>query len=275
VDGRRTDVRRLYSAVVFLPLFYVLVRYLPPVALFGLVLPATLIALIEFYGLHFQKSELWPEAFLGCGGTAILLAAVQWPGFASERAVLLGTLALLAVVRMFSPRGLRGCLSDISVLATGVLYVGLTLACLLPTRSLPKGEFLILFLFLVTWATDTGSYYVGTLWGRRRLAPAISPNKTVEGLFGGIALAAAAALVGRAWLLPAFGWGEAVLLGLLLAAVAVLGDLAESAMKRSAGVKDSGGLIPAHGGMLDRLDSLLFTAPAFYYYVSAFKGATP
>jgi phosphatidate cytidylyltransferase len=140
------------------------------------------------------------------------------------------------------------------------------------TRALPNGELLIFFLLLVTWAGDTGAYYAGMSLGRRKLAPVISPNKTVEGLIGGLMLAVLAAVGARLWFLPSFSLADCLATGLLLTGAGVLGDLAESALKRSAGVKDSGSLIPAHGGMLDRLDSLLFTAPAFYYYVTVVKG---
>jgi phosphatidate cytidylyltransferase len=142
---------------------------------------------------------------------------------------------------------------------------------LLLTRALARGEFLIFFVVLVTWAADTGAYYVGTVLGKHRLAPVISPNKTVEGLIGGVVLAVVAALVAQAWFLPDFSITDCLATGIILSVAGLFGDLAESAMKRSAGVKDSGWLLPAHGGMLDRLDSMLFTAPAFYYYMVLFK----
>lgn len=103
--------------------------------------------------------------------------------------------------------------------------------------------------------------------GRHPLAPVISPKKTYEGLAGGMVLAAALAFAARSWFLPAMSLLDCLLLGIGLTFAGLVGDLAESAIKRGAGIKDSGALIPGHGGMLDRLDSLLFTGPAFYYYV--------
>ena len=132
---------------------------------------------------------------------------------------------------------------------------------------MPEGEFLIFGLFLVTWAADTGAYYVGASLGRHKLAPSISPNKTIEGVAGGLITAILAAFLAQAWFLPSLTSADCMAIACLLTIAGLLGDLAESAMKRGAGVKDSGSLIPGHGGMLDRLDSLLFTAPAFYYYV--------
>lgn len=271
------DIRRVYVALAFLPLFYLLVRYAPPVAFFLLVLTATLLALAEFYRLHFRDASPRGAMVLGLGSATLWLVTLQWPGLLSDRSVIVAILvAILAyqVATGFMPsaRGLRHSLVDSAVLLFGVVYVALTLGHLLLTRALPDGEFLIFFVFLVTWAGDTGAYYAGINLGRRRLAPAISPNKTIEGLIGGLLLAILAALLGRAWFLPSFSIGDCVAIGLLLTAAGVLGDLSESVLKRGGGVKDSGGLIPAHGGMLDRLDSVLFAAPAFYYYVTLVKG---
>ena len=155
-----------------------------------------------------------------------------------------------------------------SALITGMHYIGLTLSYLLVIRGLPEGALLIFFVVLVTWAGDTGAYVAGKSLGRHALAPAISPKKTYEGLAGGLVFACLLALIAREWFLPRLSPGDCLLLSLLLTAAGLAGDLAESAVKRSAGIKDSGALIPGHGGMLDRLDSLLFTAPVFYYYVT-------
>ena len=272
LGGRRTDARRLYSAVVFLPLLYVMVRYLPPVVFFGLVLTTAMIALLEYYRLHFKQEDLFPDAWLGSILTAALLASQQWPGLVSLSAILLAALPACLVIRMRSARGLAGTVTDTAIVLFGMVYVGLTLGYFLLTRAQPGGEWLIFFVVLVTWAGDAGGYYVGMRLGRRPLAPAISPKKTVEGLIGGLMASMLTALVARSWFLPQFGVVESLLVGLALGAIGALGDLAESALKRSAGVKDSGSVIPAHGGMLDRIDSLLFTGPVFYYYVVIFKG---
>jgi phosphatidate cytidylyltransferase len=118
----------------------------------------------------------------------------------------------------------------------------------------PQAPLLLLWVLVVTWSTDIGAYFVGRTFGRRKLAPAISPGKTVEGLWGGVAIAA---LLGGAWAL-AFGLPRpSLVLAPLFALAAQGGDLFESWMKRRAGVKDSGGLLPGHGGVLDRLDGLV------------------
>ncbi len=272
MTAKRWDSRRVYAALVFLPLFYALVRYAPPVAFFGLVAAAALLSVAEFYRLHFRDEGL-PAAVMtvGFGATALLLASFQWPGRVSEHTIVLIIVLGALVHRLYGRRTVAHGLMDPAIVAFGPLYVGLCLGHLLPTRALPDGEFLIFGLFLVTWAADTGAYYAGTSLGRHKLAPSISPNKTIEGLAGGLAAAILASFASQAWFLPSWTVTDCVAVAFLLTAAGLLGDLAESAMKRGAGVKDSGSLIPGHGGMLDRLDSLLFTAPAFYYYVTLAK----
>jgi phosphatidate cytidylyltransferase len=272
LSGRRLDPRRVLSAAVFLPLFYLLVRYGPPVGFFALVWTVTLLALAEFYRLHFGPQAGFSSQWLGLGCATLLLIGLQWPGVAPGELVLVLALAAILVSRLASGDALKQGLVDAAVLLFGVVYVGLLLGHLLLTRALPKGEWLVFYLVLVTWAGDTGAYYVGMTVGKRKLAPQISPNKTMEGLLGGVALAVLAALAGRLWFVSAFSLSDCVALGLLLALAGVAGDLVESALKRSVGVKDSGALIPGHGGMLDRLDSMLFTAPTFYYYVTLTQG---
>jgi len=272
MTAKRWDSRRVYAALVFVPLFYALVRYAHPLAFFGLVAAAALISVAEFYRLHFRDEGL-PSAVMtvGFGATSLVLASFQWPGGVSERTLVLIIVIGALLHRLSARRTVTHGLMDPAIVAFGPLYIGLCLGHLLPTRALPDGEYLIFGLFLITWAADTGAYYAGTSLGRHKLAPSISPNKTVEGLAGGLMASILAAFLAQAWFLPSWTTADCVAVAFLLTLAGLLGDLAESAMKRGAGVKDSGSLIPGHGGMMDRLDSLLFTAPAFYYYVTLAK----
>jgi len=262
----RFDPRRIYTILVLAPLLYAVIRYLPPLAFSGIVVLAGALALFEFYRLCFNdRSQSWLIG-IGLTGFAGLIFGTHWPGIIVP--TLLATLVCTISVPLLNRSPLEQSLRDGAMTLFGVLYLGLTLGMLSMTRLLPLGEWLIFFLLLVTWASDTGAYYIGTLYGRHRLAPRISPKKTVEGLVGGLISAIIAAYAASWWFLPELSGLDCLILATLLTITGLWGDLTESAMKRSVGMKDSGGILPGHGGMLDRLDSLLFTAPVFYYYVS-------
>ena len=163
--------------------------------------------------------------------------------------------------------------SDWALTMAGGLYVGGLLAHFVRLRGLPGNDGLawLALALLVTWSSDSGAYFVGRAWGRRKLCPRLSPGKTWEGIAGGlVAGVLAGLLVGRMLMLglEAVGPLNGMWVGLIVSVVSPLGDLAESMMKREMGVKDSGGLIPGHGGVLDRVDSLLFVVPIVYYYAS-------
>jgi phosphatidate cytidylyltransferase len=270
--SKRWDSRRLYAALVFVPLFYLLVRYLPPFAFFGLVVAASWLALVELYRLHFHPRLATMAIILGLAMTTLVLAHLQWPDAFPLHPLLVFVITATLLCYLLSKQDLSQSLVDVSVLIFGMLYIGFLLGHLLLIRALPDGIFLVFFVILVTWAGDTGAYYAGVSLGRTALAPRISPKKTIEGLVGGCLLAVVIALVARAWFIPSFTIVDALVLGVLLTAAGLMGDLSESMFKRGAGVKDSGGVIPGHGGMLDRLDSLLLTAPTYYYYVTLVKG---
>jgi phosphatidate cytidylyltransferase len=147
----------------------------------------------------------------------------------------------------------------------GVLFIGWTLSHLILLRLLPAGPWYMLFLCVVVWVGDTTAMYVGKSLGYHKMAPVISPGKSWEGAIGGIIGGVCTAVVSARFWLPHLVPWQCVVLGLCISLAAQLSDLGESMLKRYAGVKDSGGLIPGHGGMLDRIDSLLFAAPTLVY----------
>ena len=266
VTVSRFDPRRIYTILFLAPLLYAAIRYLPPLAFSGVVVLTGALALFEFYRLCFSdRSHSWLIG-IGLTGFAALILGAHRPDIILP--TLLATVVCIISVPLLSRSPLEQSLMDGAMTLFGLLYLGLTLSTLSMTRLLPLGEWLIFFLLLVTWASDTGAYLVGTLCGRHRLAPKISPKKTVEGLVGGLIGAIIVAYAARWWFLPELSGLDCLILATLLTITGLWGDLTESAMKRSVGMKDSGGILPGHGGMLDRLDSLLFTAPVFYYYVT-------
>ena len=131
------------------------------------------------------------------------------------------------------------------------------------------------FVLLVSWSGDAAAYYIGKSFGSRPLAKILSPQKTIEGLAGGLITTPLIAWGASLWFLPLLTLSDCIILGLTLTLLGTVGDLSESAFKRQAGVKNSGNLIPGHGGFLDRIDSLLLTVPTFYYYMLIIKGSVP
>ena len=262
----RFNPKRVYSALVLLPLLYVLTWHLPPVAFFVFIAVIVLVAQWEFLGLFFEKHHLPQHALVSLPGALLVLLAMQWPAVLDSSLILsIILVSLLCYQVSFAPSESRHL--AMVVILFGILYVGSTLGHFLWLRNQHDGALLVFFVLLVTWAGDAAAYYVGKTWGSRPLAPRLSPNKTVEGFLGGLIAAPLIAWLGHLWFLPAFTLADCLILGILFTILGLLGDLSESALKRNAGVKDSGSLIPGHGGMLDRVDSLLLNAPAFYYYM--------
>ena len=262
----RFDPRRIYTVLVLAPLLYAAVRYLPAPAFSGIVALAGGLALYELYRLCLPQNHHSSTIALGLFGSTALILSPHEPAFALPS--LLVTLLAILSVPLLVPMSLPDRFKESALAVTGLLYIGLTLSFLVLTRMLPHGEWLIFFILLVTWAGDTGAYYAGTLFGRRPLAPRISPKKTMEGLVGGLIAATLISYLARWWFLPDLSGIDCLLLAIIITMTGLWGDLAESVIKRSVGAKDSGAVLPGHGGMLDRLDSLLFSAPAFYYYVT-------
>jgi len=239
----------------------------------GLVL---VIAALEFYpatdpapaaGESRSLRDQRLPGLIGAAGVALLVAAADngfdWWARALTLLVILPFLPL--ILRGETTTGLRDWLWALG----GLIYVGFLGSHLIFLRDAPNGRDWVLLALLATFATDTSSYFVGWLVGRTKITPAISPGKTLEGSLGGFAGGFAAVLLlnwDRA--LDAGAGAEIIPLAILLPIAAQLGDLAESLIKRGAGVKDASRVIPGHGGFLDRLDSLLFTVPLVYYYLT-------
>lgn len=203
-------------------------------------------------------------------GAAVMVVAAYAGGLAGLVAALLGTVALVVAWRATGPRA--GARSDALAGACVAAYVPFLAGFALLLAAPADGARRVVALLLVTVASDVGGFATGVLVGRHRLAPSISPGKTWEGLAGSAAASALAGAAALTLLLPGAAW-QGVILGLVVAATATLGDLGESVIKRRTGVKDMGTLLPGHGGLMDRLDSLLPTAPVVWLLLAVFLPA--
>lgn len=178
-------------------------------------------------------------------------------------AVLLSGFVMMGALSIASWQGERDVLGRVGAAVFPMLYLGLPIGALMALRTL-RGREALFLLLLTVMVSDTAQYYSGRAFGRRPLAPAISPKKTMEGAIGGFVFGAATLSVAGQWWLPGVPIALRALLGVAVVALGIAGDLFESMLKRSAGVKDSSTLIPGHGGVLDRIDALLFAAPVYY-----------
>jgi phosphatidate cytidylyltransferase len=214
-----------------------------------------------------QASDL-PVPFLPVlVASAISFAVVSTPpGYVLLEVTMMAALVALGMAAMGSWRGGANALATVSASLFPMVYIGLPIGALVAVRRFAGPQVLFL-LMLTVMVSDTAQYYTGRAFGRRRLAPAISPNKTVEGAIGGFVFGTALFVVAGRWWVPGIPLLLRAGLGLALVALGIAGDLFESMLKRSAGVKDSSALIPGHGGVLDRIDALLFAAPIYYIFL--------
>ena len=270
-----TFTTRLISGTVYVALI-VLVLLLSMVWGLWLLLSVFAVAgIIEFNRLTGVNRPYIFRIVLDCAAAVWLLYATAQYGMAISHGIgifLPYLLYLLYVVcrSTFLPH--QAMLPSLGNSLIGQLYIAVPLALTIrltlvvdPFASMTQyNGLLLLAIFIFIWVNDTGAYLVGSRWGKRRLAPSISPKKSVEGSIGGLLLVLLSAVVLRLLLFPELSWLRILLIAAVVAIFGTIGDLFESSLKRRAGVKDSGKLIPGHGGILDRIDSLLLAVPAVY-----------
>lgn len=269
-------MKRILTAVVLIPFAIVLV-FLPPHWQPLFTAAAALVSALagwEFMSLTRQMGANPPRVAVAAATLAFFAGTELWP---DQTAPILGVLSLLLLVYCTFSCRIDHVLYDATSAVFCLLYTGFTLVSIPALREQANGPSLVLYLLCVVWAGDIAALYIGRTWGKRKLAPSISPNKTWEGTIASVAgsVAVAGGLLGLAHLVAR--WDSVVLsyadeawwywlgLAVIINIAAQVGDLAESALKRSAGVKDSGNLLPGHGGVLDRVDALLLAAPALWY----------
>ena len=266
-------MKRIFTALVLIPMVLALVLLGPLWLVTAVTAGVAALAGWEFIGLAERVGAKPPRIAVLVAILALFAGTYEYP---DQTTAIFGILALGLLVYCTFSIPVDQVTAEASVSIFCLVYTGLTLSAVPALRAESNGPSLVIFLLCVVWAGDIIALYVGRAWGRHKLAPTLSPNKTWEGSLGSVAgsLLAAGALLGLAALLNTWdsarlSYPDDVWYWLLLAVVvnvaAQLGDLAESALKRSAGVKDSGTLLPGHGGVLDRIDALLLAAPVMWY----------
>src|SRR4029078_4322242 len=277
---------RILTAAVALPILIasiILPSYYRATYWLFVVIAAVALAagLFEFFSLT-KKLELKGDAGVAYIGSAALFVNFLLDSPARAPDLLLATLALFVIVVLITQtfrfqKDFSKMLIGVGVTLLGPIYIAFLGGYLVATRvgfenHLYLSTHLLGDFFLVLMGSDTGAYFDGKALGKHKLIPKISPGKTWEGLIGGFIVAAAFAALATFWFFPELPYSASVPLAIVMSGVGVLGDLAESAMKRGAGAKDAASVLPGHGGFLDRLDSLLLNAPVLYFFARFYFG---
>jgi phosphatidate cytidylyltransferase len=272
-------MKRILTAVVALPILLFTVWSSSPYYFVILSTIAVLLALGEFYSLA-TKARCKPQVVTGFCAALVVIASFVFEEPLLTVAALIAVAIVTLVAAVFRPSELKESLVSVSSTIFGVIYVALLASCLVGVRMISDSRFAtpvshlaskaLTMFFAIVIFTDTGAYYTGRTIGRHKLAPRISPGKTIEGAIGGFVMAAVAGYVSKLTFFPEIPLAHCLVLGTIIGIVGQIGDLAESLLKRGSDVKDSGRLLPGHGGMLDRVDSILFSAPVLYFYFRLF-----
>lgn len=277
--GRMVDlIRNLIQRVIVAAAGIALIAFVTHIGFVPFMLLVMCISVLgvwEFYSLV-GNMGFRPQKIFGVLVSILLITMFFFNGsalgFDETRPVILSMLICLLIIAPFFTsmfrKNLEHIVVDNALTVFGVLYVAWTLGHFVLLRQrVPDGEALVFFVFVVVWMLDTGAYAVGMRYGKHKIVPKISPHKSWGGSIAGFVCAVGTALVYREMFLLSIPRRDAVLLGCIIGIIAQLSDFAESVIKRNAGKKDSGTLLPGHGGILDRFDSFIFVVPVVYYYV--------
>jgi len=290
--------KRVLTAVAFLPVFFFVTFYKSNLFFFLTITAVVVIGLYEFFCMV-EKKKILPLKVLGYVLGVLLVGGIYYSVSREDSSILsqemwrlveVAAIVTLLVVGSFIVEMLQKenlTITGVGTTIFGVMYVSWLMGHLILLVSVPYGKVYTFVLFFSTWVGDGAAYIVGRKIGKRKLIPRISPNKTVEGAVAGLATTLLAVVALKAVefreplsyyiringsqldfkeILPGFSYLDAIILGFLISVFGQVGDLAESLIKRDAGVKDSGSMFPGHGGVLDVIDSLIFTGPVMYYY---------
>jgi len=256
--GLSNLAQRVLTAAIALPLFILLLLKGTGIQFAILGSLVILAALYEFYSI-LKQGGIECYTWLGLGLTGFIVChnvLSQGPAF-----------VFVWLYALWDKREPAQVFPSVMGTLLGMFYLGWMLSYAISLRmAFPQGGQLVLWLCAMIWCNDTAAYFTGHAWGRHKLAPRISPGKTIEGGIGGLLASILIAWLGKILFLGDISWINITILGVIIGIISQMSDLCESLVKRWAGVKDSGAILPGHGGLLDRIDSLIFTAPVMYYW---------
>jgi len=269
---------RLATAAVAIPLLVWLIVWNPLSLFVWLVGGAALVGVTEYFTMAFPQSPV--DRLFGIVAGALVVVAMVLPAHDLSGMAISGVVMAGLILALARNSDLRRGIDAVAITMLGVLYVAFLLPHYvwmhalpdpeMPVATEPGGWRWVVLTVVIAMAGDVGGYFGGRYFGRRKLMPEVSPGKTVEGTFGAIAANLAGSIFCKLVFFHALAWGEVIGFALGVGCLAQVGDLCESMLKRAFGAKDSGWIIPGHGGVLDRIDSLVFPAPLVYYYARFF-----
>jgi phosphatidate cytidylyltransferase len=260
----KIEKRKVWMALIMVPPVILLIAFGRPEVLYLMVMLATFLGLREYYNLVLPHSK-WMERTVGLGLGLILSIIISFGDTKEISLFLVMVLLILSVLSMVTAKDLSSTISHMGAALFGIFFIGFLLAYVSLIRNMTNGRLWVLFLIATVWAGDISALLSGSFFGRHKLYPKISPKKTFEGLGGAVVGSTMVALSFALLFIPHLKKAPCILLAIGIGILGQFGDFTESMLKRSAQVKDSGTLIPGHGGMLDRLDSFLFSAPFLHY----------
>ncbi len=274
---------RILTGVIGIPFAFAVVFW-PNGKPFAVVIGfVAVVGVMEFYHGLRQQTRIRPIEWVGVIAVVMFIISATSLAGSNFTSILPAVLTLLFVLSFCVEfiRTKRAPIENVGTTVFGAMYVGWFISHMVALRwfsgkvmlagtqyAADTGACLVMLIFLATWACDTGAFAIGRKWGKHKMAPLLSPNKTMEGAAGGLVSSIVLAML-CGWLIH-MPWYHTLALGIIFGVFSQLGDLSESAIKRELGIKDFGKIVPGHGGILDRFDSVLFTGPAAFYYIVIF-----
>jgi phosphatidate cytidylyltransferase len=257
---------RVLFALFAIPILLYLLFFAPKWGFFSLLIIACLVSSTELFRM-IAPGHFFLASFGVIASTVVFFVFAFSENLGFLTPIIIAIVLSAVAIGVFHSSSIERAVFHSGWLIAGPLYLGSTLASLALLFSREFGGSWVLLAAMTSWFGDTGAYFGGRAFGRHKLCPSVSPNKTVEGSALGLISSLLAGLIAHFWLLPSLGMFESVALATVAGAIGQVGDLSESLMKRVCGVKDSSKIIPGHGGLLDRIDSLLFSSAAIWIYV--------
>ncbi len=262
---------RVLVAIFGIPIIVALVL-LGGLPFVGLVLLVNVLAQYEFYQLT-ERKQMHPLKLLGLAGTVLITVSLYYFGIEQLWLIVAGLFYMTLLIELFRNKG--SATYNIAATTWGIFYPSVFFGFNILIRELPQslgivysaGGRWILLMLITIWICDTAAYFIGSAWGRHKLYPRVSPHKTVEGAVAGFIFAIPTAYLCHILFIKEFPIIHSLVIGVLVGIMSQIGDLVESVFKRDAGVKDTSGILPGHGGFLDRFDAPLFMAPLVYVYL--------